>query len=800
MWSYLARLILRRRYWNLSIIILLTIFMGYNARKVSLSYEMTQMLPPTDQTRINYDEFKQTFGEDGSVIFIGIRDTSFYKLNEFNDWYDLTEKIQQINGVEGVVSITKLYNLIKNDSLQKFDMKPVFSAKPESQYELDSLVKVVFSLPFYEGMLFNDESYFTLMAVTLDKDVLNTRERVGLIYQIKAEGDQFAETHNLKVHYSGLPFIRTITAKKIESELLLFVILSLVVASVILMIFFKNWKIVTATMLIVVINVIWVMGFIHLFGYKITILTGILPPLLIVIVVENCIFLLNKYHHEIRRHGNKIKALTRVVMLIGNANLLTNTTTAAGFAAFIVTGNQSLVEFGLVASISIMVAYFMTLFLIPIFFSFLPSPSSTHTHHLEEGIVSRLIEKIIVVVQHRRNLIYIITGIMVLSGIYGISLLKTTGNIVDDIPQKDPLYMDLMFFEENIKGVMPFEISIDTRKERGVLQMSNIQKIDDLQNVLAEYPELSRPLSVAEVVKFAKQAFFGGNKAMYNLPNNQERNFIMRYVPDMKGDRRTLVNSFVDTSLQIARISVQMANIGTNDIQRIKDELAPRIDSIFPPDQFDVIITGTSVVFLKGTEYLVSNLLTSLILALIVISALMALLFTSARMIIISMAPNLIPQVMTAAMMGFLMISVKPSTILIFSIALGISVDNAIHFLSRYRLQLRLNNWAIKVSVINALRETGFSMIYSSVVLFFGFIIFTFSTFGGTEALGYLIAFTLLMALLSNLFVLPSLLLTLDKRITTKRFSEPMLEIFDEEIDIELDDLSIEAIDTRGSA
>lgn len=800
MWSYLARLILRRRYWNLSIIILLTIFMGYNARKVSLSYEMTQMLPPTDQTRINYDEFKQTFGEDGSVIFIGIRDTSFYKLNEFNDWYDLTEKIQQINGVEGVVSITKLYNLIKNDSLQKFDMKPVFSAKPESQYELDSLVKVVFSLPFYEGMLFNDESYFTLMAVTLDKDVLNTRERVGLIYQIKAEGDQFAETHNLKVHYSGLPFIRTITAKKIESELLLFVILSLVVASVILMIFFKNWKIVTATMLIVVINVIWVMGFIHLFGYKITILTGILPPLLIVIVVENCIFLLNKYHHEIRRHGNKIKALTRVVMLIGNANLLTNTTTAAGFAAFIVTGNQSLVEFGLVASISIMVAYFMTLFLIPIFFSFLPSPSSTHTHHLEEGIVSRLIEKIIVVVQHRRNLIYIITGIMVLSGIYGISLLKTTGNIVDDIPQKDPLYVDLMFFEENIKGVMPFEISIDTRKERGVLQMSNIQKIDDLQNVLAEYPELSRPLSVAEVVKFAKQAFFGGNKAMYNLPNNQERNFIMRYVPDMKGDRRTLVNSFVDTSLQIARISVQMANIGTNDIQRIKDELAPRIDSIFPPDQFDVIITGTSVVFLKGTEYLVSNLLTSLILALIVISALMALLFTSARMIIISMAPNLIPQVMTAAMMGFLMISVKPSTILIFSIALGISVDNAIHFLSRYRLQLRLNNWAIKVSVINALRETGFSMIYSSVVLFFGFIIFTFSTFGGTEALGYLIAFTLLMALLSNLFVLPSLLLTLDKRITTKRFSEPMLEIFDEEIDIELDDLSIEAIDTRGSA
>lgn len=800
MWTYLARLILRRRYWNLLIIGLLTVFMGYHARRVSLSYEMTQMLPSTDETRIIYDQFKETFGEDGSVIFIGIEDTNFFKLDEFNAWFDLTESIQRIEGVEGVVSISKLYNLIKNDSLQKFDLKPVFAQKPESQAELDSLMNVVFSLSFYEGKLFNTDSHFTLMAVTLDKDVLNTRDRVGMIYSIKDAGDQFAEQFNIEVHYSGLPFIRTITAKKVESELLFFVFLSLIVASVILMIFFKNWRIVTATMFIVIINVVWVMGFMSVFDYKITMLTGILPPLLIVIVVENCIFLLNKYQYEIRRHGNKIKALTRVVMFIGNANLLTNTTTAAGFAAFIVTGNQALIEFGLVASISIMVAYIMTLFLIPIFFSFLAPPSSRSTHHLEEGLVSRIVEWIVMIVQHRRNLIYAITIGMVLVGFYGISLLKTTGNIVDDIPHKDLLFRDLVFFEKNIKGVMPLEISIDTKKPRGVLQMSNIQKIDELQNVLAEYPELSKPLSIAEVVKFAKQSFFGGNKAMYNLPNNQERNFIMRYVPEMKGDRRTLVNSFVDTSLQVARISVQMANIGTNDIQRIKDELAPRIDSIFPPEQFDVNITGTSVVFLKGTKYLVSNLLTSLILALVIISILMALLFTSARMIIISMAPNLIPQIMTAALMGFLVISVKPSTILIFSIALGISVDNAIHFLSRYRLQLRLNNWAIKVSVINALRETGFSMIYSSVVLFFGFIIFTLSTFGGTEAMGYLIAFTLLMALLSNLFVLPSLLLTMDKRITTKRFSEPMLEIFDEEIDVDLNDLKIEGIDTRGSA
>jgi predicted RND superfamily exporter protein len=390
--------------------------------------------------------------------------------------------------------------------------------------------------------------------------------------------------------------------------------------------------------------------------------------------------------------------------------------------------------------------------------------------------------------------------ILVFVGIYGISKLKTTGNIVDDIPKKDPLYVDLMFFEKHFNGVMPFEISIDTRKKKGVLQLSTIGKIEELQQVLAGYPELSKPLSVTEVVKFAKQAFYGGNEKMYSIPNNQEKNFILQYVPQIESGKKNVLSSFVDSNLQVTRISVQMANIGTNDIQRIKNELAPKIDSIFPPDKFDVVLTGTSVVFLKGTNYLIDNLLESLVLAVILIAGLMAILFTSARMIMISIAPNVLPQILTAAMMGFLAISIKPSTVLIFSIALGISVDNAIQFLSRYRLQLRLSNWNIKVSVLQALRETGFSMIYSSVVLVFGFGIFIMSSFGGTEALGYLIAFTLLIALLCNLFILPSLLLTMDKRITTKRFEEPLLEIFDEEIDIELNELKIEEAEKQSPA
>jgi len=800
MWTYLVRLVLRYRFYNLLVVGAITLFMGYMATRAKLSYEMAKMLPATDTTSIEYENFINEFGEDGSVFFIGFEDTNLFQLEKFSDWYDLNYRLKEIQGVKEVVSLSRIYQLVKNDTTHKFNFLPGFKEQPRSQKELDSLRNLIYSLPFYQGLLYNPNTDVRLLMSTRDKEILNTKDRVGLIHEIKNMVAGFGEKHNLDIHYSGLPYIRTITSEMVKEELLLFVYLAIMVASIILLLFFRSFKAVFFTIIIVIISVIWVLGSISLFNYKITMLTGILPPLLIVIVVENCIFLLNKYHNEYVSHGNKIKALSRVVTRIGNANFLTNMTTAAGFAAFIVTGNKILVEFGVIASLNIMFAFILTLFLIPIFFSYLPPPKQRHTKHLDHGLVNRIIEKVVYLVSNYRNTIYVITVIFVGLGIFGITKLKTTGNVVDDIPHDNPLYKDLVFLEDHFNGVMPLEIVIDTKKERGVLKLSNIEKIDQLQDTLATYPELSQPLSIAEVIKSAKQAFYGGNPKYYELPNRNELNFMIDYLPENENGKKTIINNFVDTSLRKTRISVQMKNIGTHDIARIKEELQPKIDSIFNPEKYDVTLTGTSVVFLKGTNYLVNNLLTSLILALIVISILMALLFSSPRMISISLIPNLIPQIMTAGMMGLLAISIKPSTILIFSIALGISVDNAIHFLSRYRLQLKLTRWDIKTSVLMALRETGYSMIYSSVVLFFGFIIFTFSSFGGTKSLGYLISFTLLIALLSNLFILPSLLLTLNKWTTTKRFRDPLIELFDEEEDIELEDLELEEIDTRGSA
>jgi len=787
-WNLLVRTILRNRILILIVIALMTAFMGYQATKVKIQYQNASILPATDSTSITYQKFIKQFGQDGTVMFIGIVDPHFFRLSNFNAVYDLTDSLKNIKGVSAIMSVTRLYNLVKNDSLKKFEFLPISPSRPLTQTALDSIQTLIHSLPFYEGLIYNRSTSAYLFALTLDKNTIYSKERDRLVADIKAMVDRFSARSQIEAHYSGLPYINTLIAKKLLSELKLFVLLALLISAFFLFIFFRSSKAVIFPMVIVMISVLWALGLMGLFGYKITMLTSIIPPLVIVIAVENCIFILNKYHYEYSHHHNQAKALTRVIQRIGVANLLTNAATAAGFAAFTITNNKLLVEFGMVAAISIMVIYALSLTMVPIFFSFLPPPRGKYTKHIEESLAKSLIDKAVFYVQNRRNQIYITMGILIFIGVIGVFRLKTSGTIVDDISKRDPVYKDMLFFEKHFKGIMPLEIIVDTKKKKGVMNLATLKKIDRLQDSLKCYKELSKALSLVEVIKTARQAFYAGDTQYYSLPSSNELTFMAGYIPSFKSKKRSILNNFIDSNYQVTRISIQMANVGIRKIDSIQQSLKPKIDSIFNPAKYNVTITGTSVVFLKGSQFLIRNLWESIALAVVVIAALLAFLFSSWRMILISLIPNLIPQLMTAALMGFTGIPIKPSTILIFSIALGISVDNSIQFLSRYRLQLKQTGHNIPSSVISALKETGYSMIYSSTILFFGFAIFIFSTFGGTQALGFLISFTLLVAGLLNMLVLPSLLLTLDKWSTTRAFEKPLMDIYEDHADIDLEE------------
>jgi predicted RND superfamily exporter protein len=790
MWLKVSIIILRNKILLLSILLVITVFLGYHARKVEMSYEYASLLPKKDQAYKDYQQFVEKFGEEGNLIIIGVQDSAFFQLDHFTEWRDLGDKLSKVEGVENLLSVSNSYNLVKNTEERTFEIEPIFPDTLTSQKKLDSLKTVFKSLPFYRKTVYNEETNTYLLAITVNKDKMMTKEREQMVKSIQKISRQFEEKEGVKLRYSGLPYIRVVNAIKIKKELYLFSLLALAICIVVLFLFFRSFKAVFFPVLIVIIGVIWALGMLSLFGYKITLLSGMIPPLLIVIGIPNSIYMLNKFHHEYVSHGNKIKALQRVIIKIGNATFLTNLTTASGFATFIIVKSDILKQFGIVASLNIMGLFVLSLLLIPIIFSFIGPPSSRHVNHLNNRFVNGIIRKLIYITEHYRKVVYLSAIGILAVGIYGITLMKSSGYMVDDIPEDDPIYKDLKFFEANFDGLMPLEIMIDTKRPGGVMQLTTFHKIDQLEKELEKYPEISKPISLLNLLKFSKQAFYNGNERYYSLPNNREKNFILQYA-DIGNEGSGLLHSFVDSSRQVTRISLRIKDVGTKRMEELYESFNSDIDSVFTSDKYKVTVTGSSITAFKGTQYLLKNLFTSLGLAILLISLFMAIMFSSWRMVLMSLTPNVIPLIFTAAIMGFTGIPIKASTILVFSIAFGISVDNTIHFLAKYRQELKITGWDIRKSVVMALKETGVSMLYTSVVLFFGFGIFTLSGFGGTVAMGVLVSLTLLVAVTSNLILLPSLLTGLEKLTTTQSFKKPLLHIYDEEEDIELEELKI---------
>ena len=790
MWIWISRFILRNKILLLVILAAITIFFGYQARRVEMSYEYALLLPKKDPAFQDYRNFVDKFGEEGNLIIIGVQDSNFFQYDNFRNWEELCNNLSQVEGVEDLLSVTNAYNLVKNTKEKKFEIQKVFPDTISNQQELDIAAEKFSTLPFYRNLVYNPETNSYILAITVNKDKMHSKAREKMVSSIQKIGKNYETEQQVKLHYSGLPYIRVVTAIKIRHELYLFSILALVICIVVLFIFFRSFKAVFFPVLIVLIGVVWSMGMLALFGYKITILSGMIPPLLIVIGIPNSIYMLNKFHHEYVSHGNKIKALQRVIVKIGNATFLTNLTTASGFATFTIVKSDILRQFGIIASLNILGLFILSLLLIPIIFSFINPPSSKHLKHLEGKFVNRIIDRLIVITQHYRKAVYVITIVILGLGVYGITLMKSSGYMVDDIPESDPVYKDLKFFENDFEGLMPLEIMIDTKKHGGVMQLSTFNKMDDLEKSLSKYSELSAPTSLLNLLKFSKQAFYNGREDYYSLPNNREKNFILQYASTGE-ENAGLLHSFLDSTRQTTRISIRVKDVGTKRMDQLYSDFKADVDSIFSPNDYNVTVTGSSIISFLGTKYLLKNLFTSLILAIILISTFMAIMFSSWRMVILSLTPNVIPLIFTAAIMGFSGIPIKASTILVFSVAFGISVDNTIHFLAKYRQELNVTNWDIPKSVILALRETGVSMLYTSIVLFFGFGIFALSGFGGTQAMGILVSLTLVVAVTSNLILLPSLLFGLDRLTTTRSFKEPLLHIYDEEEDIELNDLEI---------
>ncbi|MDC0477563.1 MMPL family transporter [Flavobacteriaceae bacterium] len=791
-WDSVSNLILKNRILIIALLSLATSFFISQWQYIKFSNTEANLLPDNHEVNLEYLDFTDKFGEEGNLIVIGVKDSLLFTTENLNAWNNLSKVLKDTSFVESVIAIGDLQKLKKDKKKQQFYLEPFIKDTIKSDIELISIKKELFEkYPFYDEFLFNTKTKSVRTAIHLKKSIVNEPGRETYINNVLIpKVKSFESNYNLDIKISGMPYVRTKNAENIKSEISTFVILALIITSIIFFLFFRSYRATFISLFVVMIGVVWTVGILGLFitntppgDFEISVLTGLIPPLIIVIGIPNCIFLINKYQHEVNKHGNKAKSLQKVITKIGNATLMTNVTTASGFATFIITNSKLLKEFGIVASLSILAIFILCILIIPIIYSFLPIPEEKHLEHLNRTWINSLGDWIEKTVKKSKINIYIISVLLLVTSIIGIYQIRISGSIIDDMPQKADWFDDIMFYEKEFNGIMPLEILINTKRKKGVTKLSTIKKMSKIEDVILEIPELSKPISMVSLVKYSKQAYYNGNPKYYQVPTSQENSFILSYAKNStSGSDVDLIKNYVDSTGQYTRITAFMKDMEIEKMEEIEKKLNYEISKIMPSNNFEVSITGKAYLFQKGTKYLVKNLIISLSLAIFLIALLMAYMFRSLKMIFISLIPNLLPLIVTAGLMGYLGVAIKPSTILIFSIAFGIAVDDTIHFLAKYRQELITNNWEVKKSVYNSLRETGVSMFYTSIVLFFGFSVFTVSNFGGTVALGALVSATLLFAMLSNLLLLPSMLLSLEGSIANEKvLKEPLIKIIEDE-------------------
>jgi predicted RND superfamily exporter protein len=772
MWKSLAKFVLKNRLLLLIVLFASTAVMAYFASKIKLSYEFAKAIPVDNPKYQEYLSFKEKFGDDGNLLVIGVQTDNFFELNNFNAYKTLDNDLKKIPYVENVLSVTNAINLLKDTSSQKLISSPVFPPDLNSQRLLDNCRELFYLLPFYKTILYNPSTKAYRSAVVINKDILNSSGRTKVINDIINLTNAYYAKTNIKTHISGLPLIRTLLADRIAREMKWFIIGSLVLSALILLLMFRSVSTTLLSLLVVIIGVIWSMGITYLFGYKITLLTALIPPLVVVIGIPNCIYFLNKYHATYKKTANKEQSLLDMVSKMGVVTLFCNLSAAIGFAVFALTKSAILKEFGQVAGISIMFIFVISFILLPGILSYMPVPERKQLRYLDIKFFTRLLLRIERWVLHHKKIVYTITLVAITFSIFGILKLKTEGFIVDDLPQTDKIYTDLKFFEKNFNGVMPLEIVIDTKKRFGLAgsrMIPVLEKIDSLSTYITAQKEMARPLSIAEGIKFVKQGFYEGDSSNYALPNAFDVSFIGEYLKPGndsggKNNLSKLLTGFIDTARENTRVSINMADVGTKQLPVILGGIRKRANELFDTSKFKLTFTGATITFLEGSSFIINGLKESILWAFLFIALCMLYLFRSLRILICSLIPNVIPLIVTAGIMGWTGVRLKPSTVLIFSVALGIAIDVTIRFLVNYKQELASHNFNIKTTVSETIRQTGLSIVYTSLVLIAGFVIFCFSGFGGTQSLGWLTSITMLTATLTNLVLLPVLLLATGKK------------------------------------
>ena len=728
---------------------LLTVFALFQIPKLEFNYDFEKFFPEGDEDLKFFIEYREKFSPDTDFLLVGIESENSIFNHKFLSEIDrLTDSLETIPFTIGVSSPTRLKSLIIGP-FGPIEVPYIHLDKP-NLIQTDSTR--IYNSPDLIGSFFSSDA----KAVSI---LLNTKQKIT-----KVESDVLAKSLLKKLKKFDFYNIRTagrMTGQlyyitKMQSELALFISISLIILIVFLWISFRSFWGIWVPIAVVMLTGLMLLAIMSLTKKPIDVLTAILPTIIFVVGISDIVHIISRYLEELRNGLTKKDALKITFKEIGLATFLTSFTTAVGFLTLLTVSIGPIQEFGIYTSIGVFLAFFLAFTLLPAILMLNKKPDIANNENRNLFWYPKMHKAFRFTLKNQKPIL-IGSAILILVSLIGISKIKVDNFLLEDLSDNDSHKKDFVFFEEKFAGVRPFEMFVTPKDTTtNFLEFDNIKELEKVNQYLLNEYKAGFLISIVNFVKNANQAFNGGKPEFYAIPSSvKEFNKLKPILKRMQKSKQ--LEAFIANNAKEMRFTGKMEDFGGKTVKEYNRKLFEFIEKEELDDKFNFKLTGTALLIDKNNETLASDMMMGLLIAFLVIGFIMGFLYKSIDIVVIALIPNILPLLLIGGVMGFSGIDLKVSTSIIFTIAFGIAVDDTIHFMSKLKLELNKGKsllYALKRTYIS----TGKAIVVTSIILCSGFISLVFSTFASTFYVGVLVSFTLLFAVLADLLLLPVLL------------------------------------------
>ena len=742
---------------TLVVLALLSVTAGIFMSQLRFDYDFESFFPENDTDREFYDSFRETFEPDNDFVLFGLVNEAGIFQKDFLVKVDsLTQRLSRLEYVESVTSPTNQEILIIPSMGGPLTTYPMLRFDQEEHYEEDSTY--IYRCEHLVNTLFSE----TRQAVCLVMQTTANLSKVRSDSLVFAVRDVLADFEFDGLHVSGRIEGQQYFIEKMQWEMGIFISVSMVLLVIFLFITFRSLWGIWVPLLVVMLTAVWLLGFMKLTGKPIDLMVTLLPTILFVVGMSDVVHILSRYLEELRNGLAKIEALKIAFREIGMATFLTSITTAIGFLTLLTAAVKPIREFGVYTAVGVIFAFILAFSLLPALLVLFAKPKIANRTNDKLFWYSRLRRLFAWTLRHRFKVL-VGGGVLVIVALIGISRIEIDNFLLEDLHDEDPHKQDFLFFEKHFSGVRPFEMAFSVGDSaETVLDREVILEVNKIEKYLKEEYGLGAIMSPVSLVKHTNMGLFGGNPDRFLVPESK-RAFadIRRKIKNQ--DYRGPFRMYYTEDRKMGRISGKMTDDGGKLIKEKNEKLLKFIEENIDSNLVECRLTGMALLIDKNNETLASNMMNGLLIAFGIIALIMGILYRSLIIIFISLIPNMLPLLVIGGVMGFSGIDLKVSTSIIFTIAFGIAVDDTIHYMSKLRLELGKGKpllYALKRTSIS----TGKAITVTTLILCSGFITLILSTFTSTYYIGLLITITLVMAVLSDLLLLPVLLILFYRR------------------------------------